>query len=61
MVYHNITTLFSLQVEYWVEDSMYVFGRGDVMVVLTNIGGQGGYSKTITNHPYREGQTLCNM
>jgi alpha-amylase len=50
------------QVQRYADDTFYAFTRGDTFVALTNAG-QGGQtqSRTITYHPYPDGQKLCNL
>lgn len=49
------------QVQRYSDDWFYAFTRGDTFVALTNVG-TGGQSqqRSITYHPYSNGQTLCN-
>jgi len=49
-------------VERWQDDQLYSFTRGETLVVLTNVGGSGSdVERTITYHPYKVGQKLCNV
>eukprot|EP01117_Protostelium_nocturnum_P011704 TRINITY_DN4259_c0_g1_i1.p1 TRINITY_DN4259_c0_g1~~TRINITY_DN4259_c0_g1_i1.p1 ORF type:complete len:472 (-),score=112.63 TRINITY_DN4259_c0_g1_i1:8-1423(-) len=49
------------QTENWVDDQIYVFSRGNVLIATTNVGTGGPQiSRTITNHPFKDGQTVCN-
>jgi alpha-amylase len=49
-------------VERWQDDQLYAFTRGETLVVLTNVGGNGSdVERTITYHPYKVGQKLCNI
>jgi len=71
-LYYIITTLISFrkEVEIWnntqiqryADDQFYAFTRGYYFIALTNGGsGQGQIIRTITYHPYSNGQKLCNL
>jgi len=50
------------QIQRYADDKFYAFSRGQTLVVLTNVGQYGEtISRTITYHPYKDGQKLCNM
>ncbi len=50
------------QVQRYADDEFYAFSRGQVFVALTNGGsGQSGIQRTITYHPYTNGQKICNL
>jgi len=50
------------QVQRYADDSFYAFTRGNTFVATTNAGSNsGGTQRTITYHPYANGQKLCNL
>lgn len=50
------------QVQRYADNSFYAFSRGDAFVALTNVGAGGGQqTRSITYHPYANGQQLCNV
>jgi len=52
----------SPQIQRYVDDNFYAFTRNDTFVALTNGGsGQNGVQVSITYHPYKNGQKLCNL
>ena len=46
-------------VERYVDDSFFAFSRGEFLVALTNNGGS--QERTVTYHPFSEGDTVCNI
>ncbi|PRP81163.1 hypothetical protein PROFUN_01997 [Planoprotostelium fungivorum] len=50
------------QVERYVDDNVFVFTRGDALIATTNVGSNGPMlNRTVTFHPFKEGDTLCNV
>jgi glycosidase len=50
------------QIQRYSDDSFYAFTRGTTFVALTNVGNGGAQQqRTITYHPYSNGQKLCNV
>jgi len=50
------------QTQRYADDQFYAFTRGNTFVALTNGGSkQGQITRTITYHPYSNGQKLCNL
>ncbi|KAJ3436277.1 alpha-amylase 1-related [Anaeramoeba flamelloides] len=50
------------QIQRYSDDNFYAFSRGKVFVALTNVGSNGGKEhRTITYHPYNNGQKICNL
>lgn len=44
------------------DDTFYAFSRGQAFVATTNVGQNGAtQTRTITYHPYSNGQTICNL
>jgi len=71
-LYSLVTTLVSYrkqfqvwnytQVQRYADNQFYAFTRGTTFVALTNGGSNSGQiSRTITYHPYSNGQKLCNI
>lgn len=48
------------QVERYVDSEFYAYSRGKFLVCLTNKV-SGGVSKTISYHPFSNGQVICNI
>ena len=48
------------QVERYADYEFYAFSRGKFLVALTNKV-SGGVSKTITYHPFANGEVICNI
>jgi len=48
------------QIERYIDDSFYSFSRGTTLFAFTNQPDQ-QQTRTITYHPYSEGQTICNI
>lgn len=46
--------------ERWVTDNLYVSSRGNLLTAVTNID-SGVVNVQITNHPYANGQKVCNI
>lgn len=51
----------SPQVERYADKQFYAFTRGMVFVAVSNIGSGQSLSRSITFHPYKEGQKLVNV
>lgn len=52
----------SRQVQRYCADNFYAFTRGYVFVATTNVGSNGPKVQyTITYHPYKDGEVLCNI
>lgn len=49
------------QIERYRDDSFYAFTRDSTLVALTNVGTGRETRRSITYHPYKEGQILCNV
>lgn len=50
------------QVQRYADNTFYAFSRGDTFVALTNVGAGGAQqTRSITYHPYTNGQQLCNV
>lgn len=50
------------QIQRYSDDTFYAFTRGDTFVAMTNVGTNGQQqTRTISYHPYSNGQTLCNL
>eukprot|EP01111_Echinosteliopsis_oligospora_P004401 TRINITY_DN1708_c0_g1_i1.p1 TRINITY_DN1708_c0_g1~~TRINITY_DN1708_c0_g1_i1.p1 ORF type:complete len:473 (-),score=89.95 TRINITY_DN1708_c0_g1_i1:30-1421(-) len=50
------------QIQRYSDDNFYAFSRGTTFVALTNVGQNNPQiSRTITYHPYSNGQTICNV
>nr|VVW88908.1 unnamed protein product [Nymphaea colorata] len=48
------------QVERYVDGEFFAYSRGKMFVALTNKV-SGGVSKTISYHPFSNGQVICNI
>ena len=46
-------------VERYVNDNIYCFSRNDILIALSNTLDTVSYE--VTNNPYTEGQTICNI
>lgn len=50
------------QVQRYADNTFYAFTRGNTFVAMTNVGTGGQtQTRTITYHPYSNGQQLCNL
>eukprot|EP00727_Mastigamoeba_balamuthi_P006045 m51a1_g206 putative acidstable alpha-amylase (391) ;mRNA; r:677082-678772 len=48
-------------VERVADSQCYAFSRGSALTVLTNVGGWGSITRTISGLPYPNGQRICNV
>ncbi len=48
------------QVERYVDNDVFVFSRGKFLVCITNKV-SGGIQKTISYHPFTNGEVICNI
>ena len=59
-VYADMMMEHDEQVLRYDDDEFYVFSRGDIfLVAMTNF--EGSIMRRITNHPFDEGETVCNI